>query len=1319
METFLCARTRRVVTVDTSVPLDNRFGEARWHNHTKHAAEQRDCFASESPGPVRNFVNVNGQVWASYDKDPADSRGYKETRPKLAGRIDIGMDRDPVNNSGVCRNEHFLCCGQPLSDPGCFFDVHSRRLSKSQPYKIVRFDPYAMLLGVGFDPADPFAPGPLSVIRDRWNVSRVRGTAWLDANYYNGIHNDIVTAMSLVATSIARGFAAFLGDPQAIETFFHAGTLNRLVKVYSLVAQYNQYRCQQHQNLPGSPVEWLAFLMRVLFRPELRYAAIGETVPDAVASRLENLHKIISDGVPDATVAGAQFTNKMIDSITEVLASPVPIVVVRNLPPPVAPPKGFRQLAPVPAPAPVPPAALTPTTLVPFVAPLPPATSQPKGFTRLTPVPAPAPVPPAALTPTTLVPFVAPASPGLSKTPSPPASKLSTPPLSPPASPTTPGKGLSPGSTAPSSPFTPPAPVDPSSPPDSSELPPLEDDPSFGGASPLPVLPAPAPAPAPASAFKIAPGAWMHTPEFDKALQGLQVADVASIRDIDGQRLLSALKNLTMAATQMSQAAAVAQTGDGQVVFNFHQTAFQATAATVLATVYDQVLLSYVGAISAKDEEVALAVVDGIETVLDLEVANAPGESPARVPLSVVLSQSKERVIATENAKKDVVRLESLVADLVEHEDTLRDEFLDKGPNALDRYRVATKRVENMLLPIMNAVDAYEQTIDPVEVSAEHIAWIRRVKTEVEAAIAADKGKGDDDEGVVPPSPGGDDAAAPPPTVVVTTVPATVVSAGKTPVKEPGIAGKKALNPRNAWLETDARVVALKDLAARAAAIGGDPKLWSADGKEFDWEAFRTTILLPIVSTISGTEIDPKGGPYDFDIDPEFFETLYAGNEDDASEFGVLFGEQPMAGGVLLSPAKQSGFIRTMTVDKEEIRKIVVRWVGVPLEDVVSLYDMDTELGATFVPRSQPGQDNSILIGKLGVLLATFVNLFIKVKTADARTFLETKLRSNNIAVLKGIHANLKTADGVVHESPEKLILALVAAPQPEKAFGEWTLKLMAEPIQLHTEELDRLKNIGPAVTEGLEGREKVEKGVGAVLKKVAEALLTVEHKSFYTVYDEGSNGAVLSYQIDSRVNKYLIMPLLYAYQEVLLYLGKQRLLKELQTPEAANKVAAQMGDRQLAMYGISIFNQIVAPEVQVDMGLIVPVHKLEKGAGPGGKPGFVIRMSIGRGLSTSDSSGMRVYTRKLSIADQTTLLHRWGHLAVILSAILSGSGVTKHMVNAVSSLRVPSSAKRDADVKALSSTSWVSSDIVGSVFGEERGGGGGDASTDDISNWE
>ena len=146
---------------------------------------------------------------------------------------------------------------------------------------------------------------------------------------------------------------------------------------------------------------------------------------------------------------------------------------------------------------------------------------------------------------------------------------------------------------------------------------------------------------------------------------------------------------------------------------------------------------------------------------------------------------------------------------------------------------------------------------------------------------------------------------------------------------------------------------------------------------------------------------------------------------------------------------------------------------------------------------------------------------------------------------------------------------------------------------------------------------------------------------------------------------------------------------------------------------GISIFNQIIPPEVQVDMGLIAPVNTLSKGV-------RTVKLSIGRGFSTTDPTGRRINMRKMSVADQTKQLHRWGHLAVILSAVLNGEGVTKTMVNAVSTLRVPSSPERDAKVKALANTTWVSSHIVGSIFSDKPTMAMTPTSkTDDISDWE
>jgi hypothetical protein len=518
-------------------------------------------------------------------------------------------------------------------------------------------------------------------------------------------------------------------------------------------------------------------------------------------------------------------------------------------------------------------------------------------------------------------------------------------------------------------------------------------------------------------------------------------------------------------------------------------------------------------------------------------------------------------------------------------------------------------------------------------------------------------------------------------------------------------------------------VTTLLDLARRLKQMGdktAEPDYWNGDS--FDYAKFNVYFLRKIAHIVTGKKVAalPFAGAAAevVLIEPATFaDTLYAGNGTnplDKSEYGVLFEHRGN-----FWPAVQTGFARTHTDDATgEVRtQLVLQWDGIVSDyaKLEAVYKSSGYLNKLFVPEGvdapdSPEVSNPVLIGKLAGLLSTFVRLFVAVKTYKPRVKHESALRGEETDVehkimkkLKEIRSNLTDPadDAKVYESPEQLLLALVKSPD---AYNKWTVSLIAtsaDVAALHKGELTRLSAIEQKRIEGLAGREKLHKGAAAVLEKIAASLLDIEHKSVYARH--GEKGVVERYFVETRINDFLIVPTLYAYQEALLYLGRDSLFSEIPAEAMATHVADGMSDAQMATMGIAIFNQTIPQETQLDLGLIVRVPYLQ----PDGS--YVFRMSVSRGLTTRVPGDRRYIGPPMTIAQQTAFLHRWGHLAAVLSSILNGKKPNPADIHGAITGTPPA--------QALIKEQWVSSHIIESMFGDTL------AATlpaeDDISNWE
>ena len=185
----------------------------------------------------------------------------------VVGRPDIGSGRDPVNDAGIYQ-DYFVCCGQSLNNEGCFIDVFSARTNKSKPYRIFtrkdaeRF--YARIRDQGLRVQD-LEQQDLEMFAH----SIRRGTAWIDRQIYDQWHAEIVAIADRVSDSIAALCVAAeyttWSEGDGILQFvpFFLTTMPDVVKLYTLIAEYNGYRCQGQslQELPQSPLEWIQFFI--------------------------------------------------------------------------------------------------------------------------------------------------------------------------------------------------------------------------------------------------------------------------------------------------------------------------------------------------------------------------------------------------------------------------------------------------------------------------------------------------------------------------------------------------------------------------------------------------------------------------------------------------------------------------------------------------------------------------------------------------------------------------------------------------------------------------------------------------------------------------------------------------------------------------------------------------------------------------------------------------------------------------------------------------------------------------------------------------
>ncbi len=190
--------------------------------------------------------------------------------PSYAGK------RDPINDDGIYR-DYFVCCGQPLDHPGCLIDAYSPSTGQSMSTTIggAKFRPYVIIEQLesgGIDQA-----GTIDALARRWLGTYRRGTAYLNLEPYDILDRKIKELLPSVARSVAAGFLAVYERPPYASAWFDAvgsDMLNRLVRIYSFIHEYNAYRCRAGGFVPPqTPFEWIRFFETAVIKPEMAYEA--------------------------------------------------------------------------------------------------------------------------------------------------------------------------------------------------------------------------------------------------------------------------------------------------------------------------------------------------------------------------------------------------------------------------------------------------------------------------------------------------------------------------------------------------------------------------------------------------------------------------------------------------------------------------------------------------------------------------------------------------------------------------------------------------------------------------------------------------------------------------------------------------------------------------------------------------------------------------------------------------------------------------------------------------------------------------------------
>ena len=256
------------------------------HSIWRHTSNESDFIQPIASWP-RNAIAVSerGEPY----NNACDPRWIPEEHN--GSFITARKERQPLEQRGLIQpfplvapsKREWLCCGLPYLGPkqshanGCWIDYSGGAGAGPVPYRIFN--------GIPRDPSLPQLKEWLRATMD--DESSYRGTAWLDRQYFDGLHAQIKADRAAVAMTLWR-----IANWQPVSTV----ELNRAAMIYGLIDRYNDPQRPQGPEAPqflgGDPASWLRFLAYKAFqviRPDGDVVMFTTTVEsDLVTEPLRN-----------------------------------------------------------------------------------------------------------------------------------------------------------------------------------------------------------------------------------------------------------------------------------------------------------------------------------------------------------------------------------------------------------------------------------------------------------------------------------------------------------------------------------------------------------------------------------------------------------------------------------------------------------------------------------------------------------------------------------------------------------------------------------------------------------------------------------------------------------------------------------------------------------------------------------------------------------------------------------------------------------------------------------------------------------------------
>lgn len=237
--------------------------------------EETDCYGTQLPGilgfKLHRNADGNSSVRAVYDYDVAEGRGPDPEFDVQYGRPDMGGERDPANNGGIA-NGHYICCGAPLGSPGCLIDMYSPNERGPKRYRILASVSSLTPLHALFIANDQVYAQRIIQI---WTTDVKRGTAYINRDVYDAMHDRIVSLLTKTADPVARAYLDHRAqrnggviDLLSFYRYLGDNYCNDLIRISLLVHEYNRFICRGgERSMPRSAAEWIRYFDAVYFKP--------------------------------------------------------------------------------------------------------------------------------------------------------------------------------------------------------------------------------------------------------------------------------------------------------------------------------------------------------------------------------------------------------------------------------------------------------------------------------------------------------------------------------------------------------------------------------------------------------------------------------------------------------------------------------------------------------------------------------------------------------------------------------------------------------------------------------------------------------------------------------------------------------------------------------------------------------------------------------------------------------------------------------------------------------------------------------------------